>query len=698
MIENLWDPSFPLCNDSERIVANYNLLLERLNGVANPNQIWRGVRRLQIISVSLNPVEDNPQAIFESMNSTGKDLAASDLVRNYVLMGLPVDVQNRLYNNYWRVIEKALSPDEDAFDGFLHDYLTLLNAPTVINPKDTYATFKRMCVSQSIDDPEEIEALLAEMVRYAKMWSAIAFATDSNEKRRAVLAKLGRLDVTVARPLIMAFYDTFAAGEIDDAGLLELLEATESYLLRRAVCGWAPNSLGKFFPSLIARLRERPDGAPYAGSLYAMIEQEARTARRFPDDVEFAEQLRSRNMYAFRKCLFLLNELENSNHTKNPSDFFTGSYSIEHVMPQNALAHEEWVEALGGEELAADAHASHVHTLGNLTVTAFNSELSDGTFEEKRERAIGGFKKDGITLSADIADKEFWNAETIEARGYELAKKALKVWKKPAVDMELVAALSRKKAADDVVIKSESFANLITRGAIAPGDRLVHSGTGGNIAAVVTDEGTIRLENGEEYNSTSMAAIRAVALLGGMGNTRNGWKYWSLERDGVRILLNDLRLDVAAQSKKNGLSETQLMRMKFWNGFYEYASDLQDFNDVFGDFAERQPNKDSWCSLRLGKPDYHLDACVYFDLSVRSVSVDAYFSNPEAYVPFFEQKAECDQIIGELDPHWDDLECDKKSRKVYAEYVVDTRNEELWQDTYEWIVAAVWKFKKAFGG
>lgn len=160
MVEHLSDPSYPIDESSERIIQNYETMRSRIEGLADPMPVWVGVQRLQIISVSLEPEKDNPQAIFESMNSTGKDLSAADLVRNYVLMGLEPDDQERLYANYWRQIENALSTDAEVFDRFIHDYLTLVNAPAVVNPKDVYPLFKRMCVAQSIDDADEIEALL----------------------------------------------------------------------------------------------------------------------------------------------------------------------------------------------------------------------------------------------------------------------------------------------------------------------------------------------------------------------------------------------------------------------------------------------------------------------------------------------------------------------------------------------------------
>ena len=697
MIERLSDPSFPLVADSERVLRNYELFRARIEGLADPRPVWLGIQRLQIISVSLEPEKDNPQAIFESMNSTGKDLSAADLVRNYVLMGLKPEDQMRLYENYWRQIETILGTDEEVFDRFLHDYLTLVNAPTVVNPKDVYPLFKRMCISQSIDDAHEMEALLDEMLGYAKVWACIALGAEKNTKRRFLLSQISLLDITVVNPLIMAFYEAKDDGLLaDDEALNSIIKVTESYLVRRAICGWATNSLSKYFPSLIARLRNLPKGMDYTSAYLALFQGSEGTARRFPEDEEFEDQLLTRNMYAFRKCLYVLNALENACHPKNPTNFFDGCYSIEHIMPQNALAHDEWIEALGGSETASSAHSTWVHRLGNLTITAYNSELSDATFAEKKTRMIGGYENDVVSLSADVVNLSVWNAEEIERRGKKLATMAMKVWSKPEADPALVAALSEKpKRSLEENVRAESFNDLFLRGAVVAGDRLVHTGMNGNVTAEVQENGKIQLQNGEMFNSPSMAAIRANALLGGAGRARNGWKYWNVQRGDKLIQLRELR--DAATDTDEGPASVRDLRRAFWNGFYEYVSDLQDFCDVFGDLSQRKENPENWCSIGIGKAGVHLEVTVYFDPSWHGVGVHAYFNDADSYTPYHSQKDEMNRHFSEVEPEWDDLDCDKKSRKVIARNLLDPNDSDIWPEAYEWIVDMLWKFKAAFG-
>ena len=197
---------------------------------------------------------------------------------------------------------------------------------------------------------------------------------------------------------------------------------------------------------------------------------------------------------------------------------------------------------LGGPEEAPATHTAWLHRLGNLTVTAYNSELSDGSFADKKGRMVGGYENDAIALSAEVVTLDRWDADAIDKRNRTLSTKALKAWPKPVYDQELVVQLSEKKRrALPEGVRGEGFAGLFARGAVKEGDRLVHSGVNGTVTADVNAEGKIVLQNGEVFNSPSMAAIRAVALLGGVGNTRNGWKYWSIQQDGSLVQLNALR-------------------------------------------------------------------------------------------------------------------------------------------------------------
>lgn len=202
-----------------------------------------------------------------------------------------------------------------------------------------------------------------------------------------------------------------------------MLRTTESYLFRCSVCDVATNSLNKFFSSVIARLNAvRDDGGNIREVYEAILLGEEGTARRMPSDAEFERALRTRDCYAFKRGFYLLTTLENSWHAKDPLDFSGGNFSIEHIMPQNALASAEWREMLGDD--CERVYEELVNTLGNLTLTAYNPELSDAPFAEKEAHLKGGFDQDYLVISKELHDLDVWNKGAVFARARRLTMHA----------------------------------------------------------------------------------------------------------------------------------------------------------------------------------------------------------------------------------------------------------------------------------
>lgn len=399
--------------------------------------VWKGVQLLEVVSISLTQGQDNPQLIFESMNSTGKDLSSADLIRNFVLMGHPK--QDELYLHYWRPIEVALgaSTYDEEFDDFVSDWLTVRNAPEPLVRRDVYQLFKRHCESRGYGRELPVEDLLKELKRFATYYARIGGQASGDAEVDRLLSRIHRLEISVVDPLLMSVLDDYDHGALTRDDLLAILSTLESYLFRRSVCDCATNSLQKFFSSLIARLaRVCDEKRNYLQALQAYLLGEAGTARRFPTDAEFLDKLRTRDAYHFRRSLYLLSRLENSYHPKDERDFSNGQYTIEHIMPQNALAHPEWRGMLG--EVDEEEFEHLLHNLGNLTLTAYNSELSDGTFQQKKERAAGGYDNEFISISADLHDATEWTPASIEARGKRLAQRALEVWAFPELPADVV--------------------------------------------------------------------------------------------------------------------------------------------------------------------------------------------------------------------------------------------------------------------
>ena len=341
-----------------------------------------------------------------------------------------------------------------------------------------------------------------------------------------------KLDSTVTDPLVMYMFAAWKRDRVSCDGLLRMLADLESYLFRRMICSVSSNGLNKLVPSLIVRLDSAEDDL--AETFAALLITETAKATRMPADSEFRQALLGENLYrpAWR-CKYLLAGLENYNHPKDPRSF--SEYTIEHIMPQNAIAHAEWRNMLAD----LDRFPLLVNSLGNLTLTAYNSELSDGTFEQKKNRAVGGYDSEYLSISAELHDALQWDEQKIAQRGARLADLALQVWVRPTAGEQVMWTLHNRNARQgEREQNAVDFADLCRRGVLAAGDVLESCYAGVTATATVTEDYRIRLANGEIFDSPSGAFRRARMLETGEDKQVNGWTVWKVA-DGRT--LNELR-------------------------------------------------------------------------------------------------------------------------------------------------------------
>ncbi|WP_314688667.1 DUF1524 domain-containing protein, partial [uncultured Bifidobacterium sp.] len=871
LLDHLENPDAPVDRSSARLLANLDLFRRRLEGIANPNVVWTGLQRLEVVSISLTQGQDDPQLIFETMNSTGKDLSVADLVRNEVLMGLPIDDQADLYRNQWRPIEEILSPapnsgpsagaggvagagagsaasaaggsgsggsgsaasiaDDRRFDGFLHDWLTVVNAPTPVVSRDLFREFRRYrearedatvgalggsvsagaaagaagALTTGVSETSvSVVPLLREMRRFAGHYAAIAFHRAEGPKLDAVLARLHMLDVSVAWPLVMtlldwhdgqsavgtasdpwqvsaddwlpadlgsiapgpAGYGPMAAGmaydgmadEAADYGsagrgvgpgagtgigfgggsagqmasalsmsdLVSMLRMLDSYLFRRMACGVAGNGLGGFLSSLIARLDQvRRDGGNVREAFEAMLLGEAGTTRRMPDDEEFRSTLATRDCYAFRRSLYLLAMLENSRRPRNPIDFAHGVYTIEHIMPRNALAHEEWRSMLGDD--CEDVFTRDVNRLGNLTLTAYNSELSDGSFEGKRRRLIGGYDGSGLGIDVALRAAKAWTDETITARGNELAERAVGTWPMPYLPQDVIERYRETRRGMRGGVRGATggvgagvssdasaagrptvgFRDLCLFGLLDSGDVLVGRSAKYPARAVVTDDYRIRLENGEEFDSPSAAAHRAIALAGGSAKA-NGWDFWGADGSSLAAVRSRYLRAIGGVRTADKTST----RLMFWEDFHRCCAGRPDVVDAFGDLSLRKSGTGSWTSYGIGESGCHVDALL--GLRDGYVGVDLYFSDANRYRRLVERRGRVEMLLtpitggapGRLASgtsagaeqgvglHWDAPDAARQGRAIVVRRDADFDSGD-WTDLYRWLAGGMLLMREA---
>ena len=520
-------------NTGSRLEANLDLFRSLVAAIDDANVVWNGLQRLEVVSVTLDQDRDEPQLVFESMNSTGLDLETSDLVRNYMLMGCSMAEQKTLYEDYWLPMERVLG--NLPFDAFLHDWMVVTLKKPVLKGRAMYAEFKRFAADSSLLRMERVRNLLENMLEYAKYYATIkgvvvAGSGDMNVDQRLDLIQ--KLDSTVTDPLAMYMFAAWKHHCTNRDGLLRMLADLESYLFRRMICSVSSNGLNKLVPSLIVRLDSAEDDL--AETFAVLLITETAKATRMPTDEQFRQALLGENLYrpAWR-CKYLLAGLENYNHPKDPRSF--SEYTIEHIMPQNAMAHAEWRNMLAD----LDRFPLLVNSLGNLTLTAYNSELSDGTFEQKKNRAVGGYDSEYLSISAELHDASQWNEQKIAQRGARLADLALQVWVRPTAGEQVMWTLRNRNARQgEREQNAVDFADLCKRGVLAAGDVLESCYAGVTATATVTEDHRIRLANGEIFDSPSGAFRRARMLETGEDKHVNGWTVWKVA-DGRT--LNELR-------------------------------------------------------------------------------------------------------------------------------------------------------------
>lgn len=409
---------------ANRLLENYLYFENRLRqGLVDPFTLYVGIGRLMIVEISLNKDHDNPQLIFESLNSTGMDLSQADLIRNYVLMGLDNEEQTKLYKTYWYPMEQGFRHTDDTsqFDRFMRDYLTIKQG-SIPNIDEVYANFKTYHRAKMATPIFEI---VADIDHYARYFVKMAFLQEEDREIRRVLYDINTLKVDVAYPFLLEVYDDYANKLLSREDFIAILKLVESYVFRRVICGVPTNSMNKTFATLTKEI----DKEQYLASVQVAFLQKD-SHRRFPRDEEFCAEFMVKDVYNFRSRNYLLRKLENhgSKEWANIED-----YTIEHIMPQNEHLSPEWQEELGPNW--KEVHARYLHTIGNLTLTGYNSELSDRPFPEKRDMK-GGFAKSPIRLNESLAGTEHWNEEEIKKRAWALADLAVKVWPMPQLSSE----------------------------------------------------------------------------------------------------------------------------------------------------------------------------------------------------------------------------------------------------------------------
>ena len=411
---------------AEQIKLNSKLIEEICNGLA----------KLMIVDISLERNQDNPQLIFESMNSTGKALSQADLIRNFILMGLEPALQNNLYAQYWRPMELEFGQEAygDEFDAFMRHYLTIKTGD-VPRVSEVYEAFKEY--STKFDKEDGVTDLVAEIRKYSKYFVAMALGGETNPALKPLFKDLIQdLNYSVAYPLLLELYADYDAGTLNEKDFGTAIKLIESYVFRRSICEIPTNSMNKTFAEF-SRYLVKND---YLNSIYAHF-YSLPSYRRFPSNEEFRLAFETKDLYNIYSRAYWLRKMENFGKKELVA---VENYTIEHILPQNPNLSAEWKNDLGDnwEEI----QAKYLHTLGNLTLTGYNSEYSDKPFKEKKSMK-GGFLQSPLTLNEKVREAEVWNELAILERAAFLSKRAIEIWPRFEVDAGTLKKFEAVKSA-----------------------------------------------------------------------------------------------------------------------------------------------------------------------------------------------------------------------------------------------------------
>lgn len=656
--------------------------------VAALDELFRTISgKLTIVSIILDE-KDNPHRIFESLNGKGRPLSQVDLIRNYFFMRLPNEDHERVYRELWQPMQAHLG--EERLTGFVRHYL--MHFGNQVNEADVYATLKeRVESSQS-----PVLGHLRELVELAKYYALFDDPQGAPPAIAERLARLSRLDVTVSYPFLLPTYADFARGELSEAHLGEVLDVVETYVMRRFVCGLSTNALGKTFVPLYKKAKREAD---FLAAVKAGLA--------CPGDRVFREQLVSARLYRGGdrrdKVKLLLERIEAAFGHKERID--PSNLTIEHIMPQTLTP--AWQRQLGDNW--EDDHEELLHTLGNLTLTGYNSELSNAPFAEKRKTLVGSH----FVLNRYFVDVETWDAKQIEARAEALADVAISIWPQfgdaePFVeafadadddgdddnDGGVTGTLPRAVTFRGKTLPVHSWVEVL----LVTFEEIIAMGEGAFEAVapklsrwLSRDPNKFRrarrlkaLSNGAfiETNLSARSVYRvckrATSIL---GLHQDGW--------GVERLALGQREAATAEGEGREVGDTRELQGEFWKALTPKLMASGQFAGI------RAVRPQYWFDLALGRAGFWLSLTANMRDGLAGVKLMVKAEDhPAGLSALSLQRAAIEQEVG-AELAWD-LNPEKKHRSICLTRAFDIADQAAWPAATDWLCTTACAFRAAF--
>lgn len=640
------------------LTINYNYFYSRIQKEEiTLDELYEAVTKLEIINITLNQ-DDNPQLIFESLNSTGVALSEGDKIRNFILMGLPTKQQNDYYEKYWNKIEVCTDYDVSMF---VRDYLSVKQQLIPAMSK-VYFTFKAYVE----ENGTEIEPLLQELLSYAKWYEILLKGNTADKELNACIYRLNRLETTVTRPFFLEVLRLQAAGKLSLAEVKEIFLYTENYLFRRTICDLPTNALNKIFLMLHREIirYDGTDNSYLEKFKYALNSKSDRG--RFPDDEEFVEAFATRPVYQMnsKNKIYILERFENygtvevQNVYKQCDD---GVYSIEHIMPQHLTP--AWVKELG--EDYEEIHETWLHRMANLTLTGYNSKYSNSAFTEKRDMK-NGFIDSHLYMNNWIGQQNHWGLAELEARNQMLMQRALKIWPLPATDFKPAEKqMDSYSLDDDVELSGRDIVRFGYKNTEQPVTswidmmeqvlKILHAEDKSVLSRLAYSKGETNdldayvsnkpqdLRNALEID-TDIYVERNTSTSTKISMLRKFFKAYGANEEDLVFYLKDVNDDGTAQEAGTRYE----LRRRYWAFALPYIQQAHDDGTGHGCFSGCTTSKENWLSGFFGIGGFNL-ACVAnynkarVDLTLAHSNKER---NKEAFDYLYSHKSEIEAVLG----------------------------------------------------
>ena len=505
------------------MLKNYLFFEKELENLSfdDMKHLSNGIEKLIYIDIALEKGKDDPQKIFESLNSTGLDLSQGDLIRNYILMDLERGEQNRIYKEIWIPIENNCKVSDGSeitsyVSDFIRDYLTLKTEKISSKPK-VFETFKAYY-------EKENDEKLEDMKKYSEAYSYIIKPILEKDKDiQRELDYLKSLDKTVINTFLIGVLKDYKDNILEKDELLNILILLQSYLWRRYITEKPTNALNKIFQGMYGKISR-------SGNYYENL-VDVLMAEDFPTDEELESALKLKNVYKDKEKLnYVFKKLENYNHNEL-IDFENEKITIEHIFPQKP--NKAWKENYSDNEL--EQMISFKDTISNLTLTGSNSNLSNKAFHEKRDDEVHGYKNSKLYMNKYLGRLEEWNLLSMEARFESLYDDIIKIWKRPedkaTNDMEKITFVLKGKVTSGKgrLLSNEKFE-------ILKGTSIVLEVKSDNPSTFRRNKNLIedlirknlieKLEDRYVFKENYIATSPSAAAILVLGRSANGWTEW----------------------------------------------------------------------------------------------------------------------------------------------------------------------------